>query len=87
MKTVSFVNVNFQQGPKEFNAHYLPYSVGILWGYAQQFPEIANNYQLGTFVWRRDDIDVAVNKLMSADIVVLAAMYGIVIIATPWPEN
>lgn len=68
-KIVSFVNVNFQQGPKEFNAHYLPYSVGILWSYAQQFEIITNNYQLGDFLWRRDDIDVAVEKLKSADIV------------------
>jgi len=67
--TVSFVNVNFQQGPKEFNAHYLPYSVGILWSYAQQFSEITDNYQLGDMLWRRDDIDVAVAKLKTADMV------------------
>lgn len=68
-KTVGFINVNFQQGPKEFNAHYLPYSVGILWAYAQQFPEISDNYQLGEFVWRRDNIDIAVNKLINCDVV------------------
>lgn len=68
-KTVSFVNVNFQQGPKEFNAHYLPYSVGILWAYAQQFSEIVDNYQLGELLWRRDDIDIAVKKLMDSDVV------------------
>lgn len=68
-KIVSFVNVNFQQGPKEFNAHYLPYSVGILWSYAQQFKEIADNYQLGEMLWRRDDIDVAVEKLKDSHVV------------------
>jgi tRNA A37 methylthiotransferase MiaB len=68
-KIVSFVNVNFQQGPKEFNAHYLPYSVGILWSYAQQFPIITENYELGEFLWRRDDIDVAVDILKHSDVV------------------
>lgn len=68
-KIVSFVNVNFQQGPKEFNAHYLPYSVGILWAYAQQFDAITNNYELGEFLWRRDDIPVALEQLKSADVV------------------
>ena len=30
-KIVSFVNPNFQQGPKEFNAYYLPYTPAVLW--------------------------------------------------------
>lgn len=68
-KIVSFVNVNFQQGPKEFNAHYLPYSVGIVWSYAQQFPVIQENYVLGEFLWRRDDIDVAVDILKDSDVI------------------
>ena len=57
-KKVSFVNVNFQQGPKEFNAHYLPYSAGILLGYAVQFPEISDNYFLGEMIWKRDNINM-----------------------------
>jgi|GEM_PF-1541045 len=68
-KTVSLVDVNFQQGPKKFNAHYLPYSVGILWSYAHQFPEIADHYDLGQMLWRRDSIDAAVEKLETADVV------------------
>jgi hypothetical protein len=35
MNTISFVNANFQQGPKELNAYYLPYSVGCLWAYSK----------------------------------------------------
>ena len=31
MKKISFVSPNFQQGPKEFNAYYLPYSPAVLW--------------------------------------------------------
>ena len=68
-KKISFVSPNFQQGPKEFNAYYLPYSCGLLWSYAYQFPEIANNYDLGDFIWRRDTIEEAVELLKSSDVV------------------
>lgn len=68
-KTISFVNPNFQQGPKEFNAYYLPYSVGVLWSYAKQFPMIDDNFELGQFVWRRDLIEETVAKLQHHDIV------------------
>ena len=68
-KKVSFVNPNFQQGPKEFNAYYLPYSCGVLWSYANQFPEISDNYELGEFIWRRDKIEEAVQLLKDSDIV------------------
>jgi tRNA A37 methylthiotransferase MiaB len=68
-KKVSFVSPNFQQGPKEFNAYYLPYSCGVLWSYAYQFPEISNNYELGDFIWRRDTIEEAVELLKTSDIV------------------
>lgn len=68
-KKVSFVSPNFQQGPKEFNAYYLPYSCGILWSYAYQFSEIANNYILGDFIWRRDKIEEAVDLLKDSDVV------------------
>jgi len=68
-KKVSFVSVNFQQGPTHLNAYYLPYSVGLLWSYVAQFPEVTDDYELGEMLWRRDDIDVAVEKLKDADIV------------------
>lgn len=55
-KKVSLVQPNFQQGPKEFNAHYLPYSVGVLWSYVQQFDEIKSYYELDKLLWRRTNI-------------------------------
>jgi radical SAM superfamily enzyme YgiQ (UPF0313 family) len=67
--TVSFVNPNFQQGPKEFNAYYLPYSTGILWSYVQQFENIKNNFELGEFIWRRDPIEEVVELLKNSAIV------------------
>jgi tRNA A37 methylthiotransferase MiaB len=68
-KKVSFVSVNFQQGPTELNAYYLPYSVGVLWSYASQFPEITEQWELGEFIWRRDNIDDTAAKLSYHDII------------------
>ena len=66
---ISLVQPNFQQGPKEFNAHYLPYSVGVLWAYVNQFESIKSNYQLEDIIWRRDNIDKTVAKLSKCDVV------------------
>ena len=71
-KIISFVNPNFQQGPKEFNAYYLPYSPAIIWSYVNQFPEINENFELGEFIWRRDKIEEAVELLKHSDIVGLS---------------
>ena len=68
-KKISFVNPNFQQGPKEFNAYYLPYSPAILWSYVAQFKHITDNYELGEFIWRRETIEDAVEILRGSDVV------------------
>lgn len=62
-KIISFVNPNFNQGPKEFNAHYLPYSTGVLWTYITTFPHLLEQYELGEFIWKREDIDDVVERL------------------------
>lgn len=69
MKKFSWVQPNFQQGPKEFNAHYLPYSAGILWAYLQQFDNIKSQYCLGEFIWRREPIEQALKRICHSDIV------------------
>ena len=71
-KKISFVNPNFQQGPKEFNAYYLPYSPAVLWSYASQFDIIKDNYELGEFIWRRETISDAIEMLADSDIVGLS---------------
>ncbi len=68
-KTVSLVQPNFQQGPKEFNAHYLPYSVGVLWAYVSQFDEIKNYYNLDKILWRRTNIKETAASISSNDLV------------------
>lgn len=69
MKTFSFVQPNFQQGPKELNAYYLPYSAAIIAGYALSRPQLKDNWQLGEIVWRRDPIDQVAARLAKHDVV------------------
>jgi radical SAM superfamily enzyme YgiQ (UPF0313 family) len=69
MKKISFVQVNFQQGPKDLNSFYLPYSVGCLWAYANSFKSIQEKYQLGEVLWRRDLLDDQVKILQDSDII------------------
>lgn len=69
MKKISLVQPNFQQGPKEFNAHYLPYSVGVLWAYVKQFPEIESSYTLDRLVWQRSNISSTAKTLADSDII------------------
>lgn len=72
-KIISFVSPNFQQGPKEFNAYYLPYTPGVLWSYANQFTIINENYELGEFIWRRDRIEDALEILKDSDVIGFSA--------------
>ena len=69
MKKISLVQPNFQQGPKEFNAHYLPYSIGVLWAYVNQFEKINTNFELEHLIWRRDSIEKVAEQLSSSDLV------------------
>lgn len=66
---ISFVQTNFQQGPKHLNAFYLPYSVGILWSYVSQFTHIKEKYDLDLLIWRRDPIEETAQKLSNSRVV------------------
>lgn len=67
-KSISLIQPNFQQGPKEFNAHYLPYSVGILWSYAQTFPLIRDNFKLDKLIWLRENIGSTLESIKDSDV-------------------
>lgn len=65
-KTISFVQVNFQQGPRELNAYYLPYTAGVVLAYALEHNP---DWQLGELVWRRDPIEETAQRLQHSDVV------------------
>jgi len=68
-QTISFVQPNFQQGPKEFNAYYLPYSAGVILSYALSFEHINSKWKVDQLIWRRDPIEDLAIKLAKNNIV------------------
>lgn len=73
IKKISLVQPNFQQGPKEFNAHYLPYSVGVLWSYVQTSEKVKANYELNQLVWLRDNLETTLDSIKTDDVVAFSA--------------
>ena len=69
---VGLVQVNFSVGPKEKNAYYLPYTVGVLWEYVNKFKEIKQSFELGQIIWKRDLIRDTVECLKDHDIVLFS---------------
>jgi len=68
-RTISFVQPNFQQGPKEFNAYYLPYSAGVILSYAMGFEHIRAVWEVDQLIWRREDIEELAPRLAKNDVV------------------
>jgi len=68
-KKISFVQPNFQQGPKEFNAYYLPYSAGVILSYALGSEKVKESWELDHLIWRREPIEELALKLSTSDLV------------------
>ena len=68
-KRISFVQPNFQQGPKEFNAYYLPYSAGVILSYALAGEKVQESWELDHLVWRREPIEELALKLSTSHVV------------------
>jgi tRNA A37 methylthiotransferase MiaB len=68
-KKFAFVQVNFQQGPKELEAYYLPYSAGVICSYALSDPQVTSHWDLESLVWKRLDIHKVAQSLKNSNIV------------------
>jgi tRNA A37 methylthiotransferase MiaB len=66
---IAWVQPNFQQGPREFNAFYLPYSAGVIWSYACTDPWVRENFECTHMVWRRDAVESVAQCLAQNDVV------------------
>ena len=66
---IAFVQPNFQQGPKEFNAYYLPYSAGVVWSYSLADPAIRESFKATDWIWRREALEEVSQQLAHNDIV------------------
>jgi radical SAM superfamily enzyme YgiQ (UPF0313 family) len=66
---LAWVQPNFQQGPKEFNAYYLPYSAGVVWSYSLADPWVRERFEVTEWVWRREVVAETAERLARNDIV------------------
>lgn len=66
---IAWVQPNFQQGPKEFNAYYLPYSAGVVWSYSLQDPLISERFEVTEWLWRREALEETAQRLAKNNIV------------------
>jgi len=72
---IAWVQPNFQQGPKELNAYYLPYSAGVVWAYSYADPVLREQYQVTEWVWRRDAIEPMAQRLAANNDIVAFSTY------------
>lgn len=68
-RRIYLAQVNNRFGP---NIH-LPYSVGLLWAYAKQFPEIADRYELVDFLYHKEPIEQALARIDRPDVLGLSS--------------
>jgi hypothetical protein len=66
---LNLVQPNFPQGPRELNAYYLPYSVAVLWSYAQRMSAIAERWHLDQLIWRRQPVEDIYRGLADCDVI------------------
>jgi putative methyltransferase len=67
VKNVYLIQAEITSGP--INEHYLPFSVGCIWSYANQFEDIKSNFKLCDIIWRRDRQANVLDKIIDPDIV------------------
>lgn len=68
MLKISFVQPNFRLGPGGVAA-YVPYSSGILWGYALTSNIVKQKLELDTFIFQRDPIEKTAQRLATNSVV------------------
>jgi len=66
---IAWAQPNFQQGPKEFNAYYLPYSAGVVWGYSLVDPWVRERFEVTEWLWRREPVVETAERLAKNNIV------------------
>jgi putative methyltransferase len=67
MKNVYLIQAEITSGPS--NEHYLPFSIGCIWAYANQFEYVKNNYNLKDVVWRRERQKDIIDRIKDPDII------------------
>lgn len=72
---IAWVQPNFQQGPKELNAYYLPYSAGVIWAYSFHDPVLRNQFEVTDWIWRREAVEPIAERLAANNDIVAFSTY------------
>lgn len=67
MKNVYLIQPEITSGI--LNEHYLPFSVGCIWAYANQFDFVKNNFVLKDVVWKRERQKDVIDRIHDPDVV------------------
>ena len=66
---VALVQPNFKIGGGSFVGYWLPYSVGCLWSYANQYDWVQNSFSLKEIIFKRERPDNVVDRLQDCTVV------------------
>ena len=55
--------VNYSTGSGKFKGYWLPYSVGTIWSYVQQFDWVNETFNLSELLFRRETPDELLNRI------------------------
>lgn len=64
MKNIYLIQPNEMQEFQGKKIFWLPYTSGVLWAYALQFPEVSNNYCLQDLMFHREKISSVVDRVL-----------------------
>ena len=66
---VALVQPNFKIGGGSFVGYWLPYSVGCLWSYANQYEWVQNSFTLKDIIFKREQPSNVVDRLQDCKVV------------------
>lgn len=66
---VALVQPNFKIGGGSFVGYWLPYSVGCLWSYANQYDWVQNSFTLKEIIFKREQPSNVVDRLQDCKVV------------------
>ena len=65
---VALVQPNFKIGGGSFVGYWLPYSVGCLWSYANQYEWVQNSFNLKEIIFKREQPSNVVDRLQDCKV-------------------
>lgn len=69
MHNIYLSQVNYSTGSGKYKGYWIPYSIGTLWSYCSQHPEISSNFILKELLFKRENIEDVVSRLESPAII------------------